>query len=141
MIRFSPSGTHLAVLCGSRIELYTVDMRPMAAFENPKRFHDFHFLTLPGSEETGTKDRELLFASTEEGQVRVWEKVEGAEKKEKEKVVSESDDESDDEEEDEEDWREIARFGGHTNRSVVFFFFEHVSSLFHRFPSSLSCPR
>lgn len=110
-MRFSQSGSLFAVLCTNTIDLYNTDMSPLCTLTNPKRFHDFHFVTVPASTEGGEK-RELLVAAVEEGYVRVYEfamvkkeaaanGVEGWSKAEKG------------------EWTEIARLVGHKHRFVL----------------------
>jgi hypothetical protein len=116
MVKFSPLGTHFAVLYPKKVEIYSLTLKLLKTINGTARFNTILFALVPVSED---EEMEALCIGTEKGQIEVY-SVEVAE-------VTEEDQESDDEEDDEgtkpaeengADVERIGTFVGHTNRSV-----------------------
>ncbi|RSH83572.1 uncharacterized protein EHS24_007260 [Apiotrichum porosum] len=111
LVKFSPRGTHFAVLYPKKVEIYSLTLKLMHTLETKSRFNHLLFADVPGSE------AELLCIGTEKGVVEVYD-VE----------IGQADDDEDDEDDDEEDEDEenakgpfaivdrVATLVGHTNR-------------------------
>lgn len=89
-----------------------MDMSPLTTLTNPKRFHDFHFVSVPAGEGEGAEaSRELLVAAVEEGFTRVYECVqevrEGDDGKEGWGKMQQG------------EWKEVGRLVGHTHRYAL----------------------
>lgn len=112
LVRFSPAGAVFAILSTTTIDLYNTDMSPLTTLTNAKRFHDFHFVSLPAAAD-GQAGRELLVAAVEEGYTRVFECV-----KPEAKEVGEGGKEGWGKTQQAE-WTEVARLVGHSHRSVL----------------------
>lgn len=117
MVKFSPQGTHFAVLYPKKIEIYSLTLKLLHTLTGNARFNALLFSLLPGEEDE--EEKELLCVGTEKGAVDVY-TVELAQ--------AQDDEEKDSEDEDEEDQDEsgksgaivtkIGSFIGHTNRYV-----------------------
>lgn len=123
MVKFSPLGTHFAVLYPKKVEIYSLTLKLLKTISGTARFNTILFATVPVGED---EEMEALCIGTEKGQVEVY-SIEIAE-------PTEEDEESEDEEDDEgikqreENGAEVERIGtfvGHTNRSV------HARTCYH----------
>lgn len=75
MVRFSPEGTHLAVLYPKKVEVYTLSLKLLHTFETKSRFTGMEFATLPhpaDEENDEAEDEQVLCLGTEKGTVEVW---------------------------------------------------------------------
>jgi hypothetical protein len=132
-VKFSPLGTHFAVLFPKKIEIYSLSLGLLNTLETKSRYNSILFAEV----DLDGLPVEVLCVGTEKGIVEVYdvdivdiesddeeEKEEG--KKQKGEDDAEDDDDDDEDEEDDEDKptqvAEVERIGtlvGHTNRYVV----------------------
>lgn len=141
MVKFSPLGTHFAVLFPKKIEIYSLTLKLLHTLTGPSRFNTLLFARLPSDDgEVETEDKEVLCVGTEKGVVEVYE-VELAE----EPSVEDEDDEEDDDAEADDNAESsskqssakverIATLVGHTNRWV------HLSTFSVRCPAQTTMP-
>jgi hypothetical protein len=121
MVKFSPLGTHFAVLFPKKIEIYSLTLKLLHTLTGPSRFNALLFARLPSEDgEVETEDKEVLCVGTEKGVVEVYE-VELAE----EPMVQDEDAEEDEDHEAGSSSKQssakverIATLVGHTNRYV-----------------------
>lgn len=127
MVKFSPLGTHFAVLFPKKIEIYSLTLKLLHTLTGPSRFNTLLFARLPSDDaevETETEDKEMLCVGTEKGVVEVYEVELG-----EEPSVEDEDAEEDNEEVEDNDAESsskqnsakverIATLIGHTNRYV-----------------------
>jgi hypothetical protein len=97
LVKFSPKGTHFAVLYPTKIEIYSLTLKLLHTLKSESRFNTLLFATIPSvgdSEEAEEEeeDVELLCVGTEKGVVDVYTLEIGT-----------SEDESEDEEDEDED--------------------------------------
>ncbi|KAI9635994.1 WD40-repeat-containing domain protein [Dioszegia hungarica] len=90
IVRFSPLGTHFAVLFPKKVELYSLTLKLLHRIETKSRFNTLEFALIPGAE---GEEEEVLCVGTEKGVVEVR-KVEIADEDE----VKEEDEEKEPEE-------------------------------------------
>lgn len=132
LVKFSPKGTHFAVLYPKKIEIYSLTLKLLHTLKSESRFNTLLFATIPSvgdneeEEEEEEEDVELLCVGTEKGVVEVYTLEIGTSE-------DESEDEEEDEDEDEMDGdgpkaqnsksegsgADVVRIGsltGHTNR-------------------------
>jgi len=114
MVKFSPLGTHFAVLYPKKVEIYSLTLKLLKTITGPARFNTLVFATIPVDED---EDMEVICVGTEKGLIEVY-TLEIAEEEEEEE-----DEEDEDEDEAEGSKKEsgaqverIGTFGGHTNR-------------------------
>jgi hypothetical protein len=127
MVKFSPLGTHFAVLFPKKIEIYSLTLKLLHTLTGPSRFNTLLFAHMPSDDaevETETEDKEVLCVGTEKGVVEVYEVELG-----EEPSVEDEDAEEDNEEVEDNDAESsskqssakverIATLIGHTNRYV-----------------------
>jgi hypothetical protein len=99
LVKFSPKGTHFAVLYPKKIEIYSLTLKLLHTLKSESRFNSLLFATIPSvgdSEEEEDEEEEenveLLCVGTEKGVVEVYTLEIGT-----------SEDESEDEEDEDED--------------------------------------
>lgn len=119
MVKFSPLGTHFAVLYPKKVEIYSLTLKLLKTITGTSRFNTLVFATIPVDEE---EDMEVICIGTEKGLIEVY-SVE---------IPEAEEDEADEEEEEDEDEagegskkesgaevERIGTFAGHSNRSVI----------------------
>lgn len=85
IVKFSPLGTHFAVLFPKKIEIYSLTLKLLHRIETKSRFNTLEFTLIPSSAEDveGTaedaQEREVLCVGTEKGVVEVRSVVIGGE--------------------------------------------------------------
>lgn len=124
LVKFSPLGTHFAVLYQKKIEIYSLTLKLLQTLETNSRFNYLEFALLPGGD-----DQEVLAVGTEKGLVEVYDVVIGAAPE-----PAEEDDEADKEDSDDDEGKagseqkgtaDVTLIGtliGHTNRYVSMVF-------------------
>jgi len=71
MVKFSPLGTHFAVLFPKKIEIYSLTLKLLYTMTTKSRFNTLLFSLLPASQ-TEEEEREVLCVGTEKGKVEVY---------------------------------------------------------------------
>ena len=114
MVKFSPLGTHFAVLYPKKVEIYSLTLKLLKTITGPARFNTLVFANIPVNEE---EDMEVICIGTEKGLIEVYSLE-----------IAEVEDEDEEEEEDDEetgegskkesgaDVEQIGTFAGHSNR-------------------------
>lgn len=134
IVKFSPLGTHFAVLFQKKIEIYSLTLKLLCTLETKSRFNCLEFALIPAqqpeSDEEEAEAKEVLCVGTEKGSVEVY-SVEIGVAEEEEADEDESEDEGDEQKEKEDGEGEgedgentkqlaevelIGTLVGHTNR-------------------------
>lgn len=68
MVKFSPRGTHFAVLSPKKVEIYSLTLKLLHTLETKSRYNAITFTEV----EQGDEDVELLCVGTEKGVVEVY---------------------------------------------------------------------
>jgi protein MAK11 len=116
MVKFSPLGTHFAVLYPKKVEIYSLTLKLLKTITGPSRSNTLLFANIPVNEEEAM---EVICIGTEKGLIEVYSLE-----------ILETEEEEEDEDEDEEDEENgesskkesgaeverIGAFGGHANR-------------------------
>ncbi|ORY31924.1 hypothetical protein BCR39DRAFT_479450 [Naematelia encephala] len=118
LVKFSPNGTHFAVLFPKKIQIYSLTLKLLHTLETKSRFNSIVFAILPKNGDDDQEDVEVLCVGTEKGEVEVYQVDVG-------KVSEvEGDGQGDEEEKTEEEEgsgahvERIGTFVGHSNRRV-----------------------
>jgi protein MAK11 len=119
LVKFSPKGTHFAVLFPKKVEIYSLTLKKLYTLETKARFNAVLFAVIPGEEEG--EEKEVLCIGTEKGVVEVYEVEIGSEEpvEEEEGLDDTEKDLKGDEDEEGNGGADITKIGeliGHTNR-------------------------
>lgn len=68
LVKFSPSGTHFAVLFPRDIQIYSLTLKLLHTLDTTSRFNTFLFASLPSND----GDNEVLCVGTEKGVVEIY---------------------------------------------------------------------
>ncbi|ORX33564.1 WD40-repeat-containing domain protein [Kockovaella imperatae] len=140
LVRFSPRGTHFAVLYPRKIELYSLTMKLLHTLETKSRFNTLLFASLPRAayfEDPDEEEMEMLFVGNEKGSTEGYWVDLGD-------VEDDSEEEDEDGDQDQEeggsgsinvDLRHIVTLTGHSNRIKA------ISSLRFMVPNQHDVPR
>ncbi|ORY80266.1 WD40-repeat-containing domain protein [Leucosporidium creatinivorum] len=71
LVRWNTDGTKFAIICGSNLTVYGIDMTVLHSLQAPSRFHDVHFCYFP-LDVTDPTQCEYLFVACEDGKTRVF---------------------------------------------------------------------
>ncbi len=115
LVKFSPRGTHFAVLFPRKIEIYSLTLKKLATLESKTRFNYLAFAELPAEEDDDEKP-ELLCIGTEKGVVEVYTVEMPDEEEEEDEEEDEDDEEGGGEKGPKAEVDRIATLVGHTNR-------------------------
>jgi len=118
MVKFSPLGTHFAVLYPKKVEIYSLTLKLLKTITGTSRFNTLVFATIPVDEE---EDMEVICIGTEKGLIEVY-SVEIPEAEEEEEEDEDEDEAEAGEGSKKESGAEVERIGtfaGHSNRSVI----------------------
>ncbi|KAK4686503.1 protein MAK11, partial [Tremellales sp. Uapishka_1] len=115
LVKFSPLGTHFAVLFPKKIQIYSLTLKLLHTLTTTSRFNTLLFALLPSGK--GDEEKEVLCVGTEKGIVEVYDVT-----LEERKEPKEGDEDEEDEEEDEDEGgsgaqvEKVATLVGHSNR-------------------------
>ncbi|GAA5882779.1 hypothetical protein JCM1840_002359 [Sporobolomyces johnsonii] len=70
-VRWNTNGTKFAVICGTNLTVYGIDMSIHHSLSAPSRFHDVRFCYFPLDAQDPAQ-REYLFVACEDGKVRIF---------------------------------------------------------------------
>lgn len=70
LVKFSPLGTHFAVLYPKKIEVYSLTLKLLHTLSGGSRFNTLEFALLPVDEDEA--DQEVLCVGTEKGTIEVY---------------------------------------------------------------------
>jgi protein MAK11 len=144
-VKFSPLGTHFAVLFPKKIEIYSLSLNLLNTLETKSRYNSLLFAEV----DLDGLPVEVLCVGTEKGVVEVYDvDIVDVEESEDEKDVAEEEEEEEEKDEKLTQVAEVERIGtlvGHTNRSVFSLFpreyadtyrVKSISAISHTIPAN-----